>query len=169
MTWLLLANAVLLVVNAVMLYRVTVARRASVHHIDPIERLSYGVEHMANVWQETTGATPLQEQTFRQIRRTCIDIQGAIEVFARWAVANMPELLEDMEPPEHWKLTVNATLGPLVTMDVNGCARCGTGHKEIGFRRFTNPLLAPGAAAMTHWAPCPKTGEPILMRFVDKN
>jgi hypothetical protein len=42
------------------------------------------------------------------------------------------------------------------------CARCGQDHGPIDFDRFINP-----PPNVTHWAPCPATGEPILLRLVD--
>lgn len=58
-----------------------------------------------------------------------------------------------------------------ITIDQRGCARCdGDGHPGITFKRLTRPIeLEPGVKAytLTHWAMCPTTGEPILMRFVD--
>lgn len=171
MGWIHLANAILLVVVSVMLL-VTMRRKTRqrvTYNVDPIERLSYGVEHLANVWQENAGTTSLQEQTYRQIRKTCIDIQGAIEIYARWAVAKMPHLLEDMEPPKAWTQKTAET--STVTFDLNGCARChGDGHKQLEFRRLTHPMVplgAPPDKALTHWALCPTNGEPILMLYTD--
>lgn len=51
------------------------------------------------------------------------------------------------------------------TMDLVGCARChGDGHPGLRFEPLTFPVEMglPGAAVMTHWAPCPTNGEPIL-------
>lgn len=55
-----------------------------------------------------------------------------------------------------------------VTFDLNGCARCdGEGHPGLTFEPLTYPLEI-GDAVLTHWAPCPTNGEPILLRFVEK-
>lgn len=44
------------------------------------------------------------------------------------------------------------------------CARCGGRHRSIVFRRFTRPLQR--EKRWTHWALCPRNGEPILMKIV---
>ncbi len=55
-----------------------------------------------------------------------------------------------------------------VTVKVlNGCARCNGIHVDIDFKMFTfYPQFAGNDGAMfTHWAMCPETNEPILMRI----
>lgn len=48
--------------------------------------------------------------------------------------------------------------------DLTGCARChGEGHKDVHWRKLTFPYVEDSGTAMTHWAPCPTNGEPILM------
>lgn len=54
---------------------------------------------------------------------------------------------------------------------VVSCARCGGDHEDIEFRKLARPIdvKMDGIAAMVryaHWAPCPTTGEPILMRWL---
>lgn len=50
-----------------------------------------------------------------------------------------------------------------VTVNLNGCARCdGPGHRQITFRSLIRPI-AVGDLTFSLWAPCPATGEPILM------
>lgn len=57
-------------------------------------------------------------------------------------------------------------------VDVNGCARChtDTGHPGVAFRAFTHPVTSEvgggGDLLYTHWALCPTTGEPIMLRMV---
>jgi hypothetical protein len=46
--------------------------------------------------------------------------------------------------------------------NVRGCARCGGDHPKLEFKKFKNPCIE-----RTHWALCPTTGEPILMRITD--
>jgi hypothetical protein len=54
------------------------------------------------------------------------------------------------------------------TIDVVGCARCwGDGHKQLEFHRLTHPLVI-NDVELSHWAPCPTNGEPILLAFVEK-
>ena len=43
---------------------------------------------------------------------------------------------------------------------ITNCARCGGRHTDIWFWKFTRK-----ASEYTHWAMCPKTNQPILMRF----
>jgi hypothetical protein len=44
--------------------------------------------------------------------------------------------------------------------NVVGCARCGKDHKKI----VAHPFARPPSGAWTHFAPCPETGEPVLVR-----
>lgn len=49
-------------------------------------------------------------------------------------------------------------------VDVVGCARChGDGHAGLKFMPLTYPYIEDGGTEMTHWAPCPTNGEPILL------
>lgn len=51
------------------------------------------------------------------------------------------------------------------TIDLEGCARCdGDGHPGLTFRRFARPIELPPVHVLTHWATCPTTGEPIVLR-----
>lgn len=55
-----------------------------------------------------------------------------------------------------------------ITFDQIGCARCdGEGHPQITFQPLTHPLEL-GEFKLTHWAPCPTNGEPILMMTSEK-
>ena len=47
----------------------------------------------------------------------------------------------------------------VIELDVVGCARCGDTHRKLFFKPFVHR-----AAHYTHFAACPETGEPILMR-----
>lgn len=48
-------------------------------------------------------------------------------------------------------------------VDLVGCARChGPGHHGLDFVRLRRPVEEDG---WTHWATCPNTGEPILLRI----
>lgn len=49
--------------------------------------------------------------------------------------------------------------------DLMGCARCGEDH-PIRFKPFREPMVV-GDFVLTHWGLCQKTGEPVLMRFVE--
>lgn len=69
-----------------------------------------------------------------------------------------------------------ATIGTL-TQDgaliktIVGCARCyGDGHTDLFFRELTHPVqIGDGLGSLTHWAPCPTNGEPILLRIVPED
>ena len=53
--------------------------------------------------------------------------------------------------------------------DLNGCARChGDGHEGLVFKPLEH-AVEDADGEYTHWAPCPTNGEPILMRFQDKD
>lgn len=48
---------------------------------------------------------------------------------------------------------------------VKGCARCGEDHEPMWF----DVLIGQPNPHYSHWAMCPETGHPILLRFVDDN
>lgn len=52
---------------------------------------------------------------------------------------------------------------------VNGCARCGGDHPEgtLEYRAFRQPVPDVDGD-FTHWASCPTTGDPILLRRMDE-
>lgn len=52
-----------------------------------------------------------------------------------------------------------------ITTDVTSCARCHEDHPGLTFRPFANPISLPSTAPLTHWAICPGTGEPIVLRI----
>lgn len=43
------------------------------------------------------------------------------------------------------------------------CRRCSGRHEGLPFHRFDPPLPVAATALITDWAPCPTTGEPILL------
>lgn len=49
---------------------------------------------------------------------------------------------------------------------VRRCQRCGGRHDDVTFQPLARPVEVEGAAAFTHWAPCPTTGEPMLAAVV---
>jgi len=56
-----------------------------------------------------------------------------------------------------------------ITIDLRGCARChGDGHPQITFEPLTHPFVEDSGTELTHWAPCPTNGEPILMGTTKK-
>jgi len=51
----------------------------------------------------------------------------------------------------------------MVPIDVVKCARCGGDHGKLAFYKLTR-----AAKDFQWWSLCPNTGEPILMRVVEK-
>lgn len=50
---------------------------------------------------------------------------------------------------------------------IDNCARCGDDHADVVFKKLRRPIEdADGNTLYTHWAPCPYTCEPILMRVI---
>jgi hypothetical protein len=47
--------------------------------------------------------------------------------------------------------------------DIGRCARCGADHADVEFMKLGRP-----AKEFGWWAPCPLTGEPILLRIKDE-
>lgn len=55
-----------------------------------------------------------------------------------------------------------------LTMNVEGCARCGGDHQDVCFKPLTRHMATPeGVPIGSHWAPCPENGEPILLTITD--
>ena len=44
------------------------------------------------------------------------------------------------------------------------CARCGGRHEGLSFQALARPM----EGYYTHWATCPETGEPIMLRLVER-
>jgi hypothetical protein len=49
-----------------------------------------------------------------------------------------------------------------VIVDVRGCARCGAEHDGLTFTKLRRPAVVNAKVVFTHWAACPRNGEPIL-------
>ena len=49
---------------------------------------------------------------------------------------------------------------PVAVQRIVGCARCGQTHRDLSFHKLARPC-----GDLTHWAPCPTNGEPILMQI----
>lgn len=47
-------------------------------------------------------------------------------------------------------------------VDITNCARCGEDHAAVERHEFTQPMNIMGVG-FTHWASCPKNGEPIII------
>lgn len=61
------------------------------------------------------------------------------------------------------------TDGVLLHRGVQGCARCGEDHEgPIHAPRLERPFTPAEAlgASWTHWFPCPKNGQPVLVRVM---
>lgn len=51
------------------------------------------------------------------------------------------------------------------TYSIKNCARCVLNHEDLEFKALKHPIeMIPTQLAITHWADCPLTGEPVLMR-----
>lgn len=53
---------------------------------------------------------------------------------------------------------------------IQACPRCGEPHLDVVFKPLGRPSISKldgveGAVRHSHWATCPTTGEPILMRW----
>lgn len=57
---------------------------------------------------------------------------------------------------------------PAESVNVGSCARCGDDHPGLDFEKLIQPIREGADDEMTHWAPCPTNGQPILMRLVPK-
>ena len=53
---------------------------------------------------------------------------------------------------------------------INRCARCGVSHEGLLFKPFKNPVLDPerleNITLFSHWALCPTSGEPIVLKIL---
>jgi hypothetical protein len=49
-----------------------------------------------------------------------------------------------------------------VIVGVVNCARCGSNHEPLVFKRLTY-AIEPNMGGFTHWTMCPMTKEPIMM------
>lgn len=47
---------------------------------------------------------------------------------------------------------------------VTACARCEGDHRRLEFRAFVRPIEEDHGEPWTHWAMCPTTAEPLLLR-----
>jgi hypothetical protein len=60
---------------------------------------------------------------------------------------------------------------PTVTMTLRECGRCGNEHPDMAFRELARPIKllrrqeGTFVLILTHWATCPMTEEPVLLRF----
>jgi hypothetical protein len=61
----------------------------------------------------------------------------------------------EQEPPDE----------PLTIRSITACARCGGGHEDVIARHRARPFAPAEAGGLvwTHWAPCPTSGDPILI------
>ncbi len=65
-------------------------------------------------------------------------------------------------------MTTERSTERVIRTAVHGCARCGGDHARVAFLLLVRPMeMDDKDGALTHWASCPRTGEPILLRCVD--
>lgn len=50
-----------------------------------------------------------------------------------------------------------------IILDVENCARCEEHHDNLRFTTFTRPIVL-GKITYEYYAPCPTSGDPILLR-----
>jgi hypothetical protein len=58
-----------------------------------------------------------------------------------------------------------------ITSNVRSCARCGGEREAVIFKKMSGPVIDSGNDEKiigTHWAACPKNGDPILLGFKKK-
>lgn len=51
--------------------------------------------------------------------------------------------------------------------NVKSCARCGNDHERLSFKRFAQSIRDNNGIEWTHWARCPQTGDPVLLRVLE--
>lgn len=56
-------------------------------------------------------------------------------------------------------------LETMLVCQVQACPRCGGIHDRLVFQKFRRPPAPPVAA--DHWATCPDTGDPVMLRASD--
>lgn len=57
---------------------------------------------------------------------------------------------------------------PLVTIDIEACARCQGRHARLVFRPFTRPVCdEAGHVCLTYFGTCPALDEPLLLAIND--
>lgn len=52
----------------------------------------------------------------------------------------------------------------MTTANVTECARCGEAHNGLEFHQFSRPFREDNGTLWEHWATCPVTHEPMLLR-----
>lgn len=52
---------------------------------------------------------------------------------------------------------------------LHGCARCGGEHEGVVYMPLERPARLSDEVVVSHWAPCPTNGEPILMLIGDRD
>ena len=62
------------------------------------------------------------------------------------------------------KIADPASPHTVVVNGIVGCARCGHTHDGVVFKELRMKMRN-----MTHWAPCPTNGDPIMMQIVDEH
>ena len=64
------------------------------------------------------------------------------------------------------------TRADTIVLDLKTCSRCGEPHSLIAFKGMVRAMAPTDLTEVvwTHWAPCPVTGDPILMasRYLPK-
>lgn len=65
----------------------------------------------------------------------------------------------------------NVTVRQMERHSIEGCARCGENHTDVLFKRMYRPVQIESSYAglllLTHFAPCPNNGDPILLMITE--
>jgi hypothetical protein len=56
---------------------------------------------------------------------------------------------------------------PRIIRSVQGCARCGEDHTDLTFWQLEQTMVDGDGTTWTHWATCPVTFDPIMLRFYE--
>lgn len=63
------------------------------------------------------------------------------------------------------EMEVVSDMPEIVTVDIINCSRCGEDHSDLTFKKLTCPIIVSEGERWTHWASCPSTREPIIMKI----
>ena len=85
-------------------------------------------------------------------------VKAMITAYSARDLCEGEEPLALINPPSGGSATTPAEA--TFCMDIGCCVRCGKDHEQIEVRPLAN-----AADEWMHWATCPETGEPILVRI----
>jgi hypothetical protein len=74
------------------------------------------------------------------------------------------EAFNDLRKTLKSKKTLVGKRTKVIISSIKNCARCGGNHEDLVFNKLRRPTQTP--EKWSHWASCPKTKEPILLRVI---